>query len=137
MKNVAIEKSEDVLVLERFQALGVARLHEWDALVFLYGHASSLVTAAQIARLIGCDQGEIGAALRRLEALGLLQRSRDSQGVRLHQFSVPPEPARYACLLELMTLAQTRTGRLLLLKHLQRPHPRAGMNGRDGGLRLA
>jgi len=39
---MAVEESQDVLVPERLQALGVARLTEWDALVFLYRHGASL-----------------------------------------------------------------------------------------------
>jgi DNA-binding IclR family transcriptional regulator len=136
MKNEPIERSEGVRVLERLQALGVALLSEWDALTFLYRHASSLGTAAQIARLIGHDKSEIGAALHKLEALGLIQRSRDSQGIRLYRFSAPPEPYRYSCLLELMSLAQNRSGRLLVLEHLKRPRQelRRSSNSR---LRLA
>lgn len=135
MKHVAMEKSQDVLVLERLQALGVALLSEWDALAFLYRHPASLSTAAHIARLVGYDKAEIRAALHRLEGLGLIQRSRDYHGIRLYQFSAPPEPSRHSCLLELMSLAQNRTGRLLLLKHLKRPghEPRWG---RSSGLRL-
>jgi DNA-binding transcriptional ArsR family regulator len=136
MKNVALEKPEDVLVLERLQALGVTLLSEWDTLVFLYHHGASLGTAAQIARLIGYDKAEIGAALHRLEALGLIQRSRDSQGIRLYQFSAPPEPSCYSYLLELMGLVQNRTGRLLLLKNLKRPRQEL-RRSRDTGLRLA
>jgi len=136
MKNVAIETSEDVLVLERLQTLGVALLSEWDSLAFLYRHAASLGAAAQIARLIGYDKAEIAAALHRLEALGLIQRSRDSQGIRLYQFSAPPEPSRHSCLLELMSLAENRTGRVLLLKHLKRTRPEPRQS-RNSGLRLA
>ena len=136
MKNDAIEKSEDVLVLERLQALGVTLLSEWDTLVFLNHHGATLGTAAQIARLIGYNKAEIGAALHRLEALGLIQRSRDSQGIRLYHFSAPPEPSCYSCLLDLMSLAQNRMGRLLLLKNLKRPRQEL-RRSRDSGLRLA
>ena len=136
MKNVAIEKSEDILVVERLQALGVTLLSEWDTLVFLYHHGASLGTAAQIARLIGYDKAEIGAALHRLETLGLIQRSRISQGIRIYQFAEPPEASRRSCLLELMSLAQNRVGRLLFLKCLKSPgqDPRGRPNI---GLRLA
>lgn len=133
---MVIEESQDILVLERLQALGVATLSEWDALAFLYHHAASLGTASQIALLIGYDKAEIAAALRRLEALGLIQRSRDCQGIRLYQFSIPPEPGRHSNLLELMSLVENRPGRMLLLRHLKtaRQEPRGR---RDRGLRLA
>jgi hypothetical protein len=133
---VAVERSQDVLVRESLQALGVALLSEWDTLAFLYHHAASLGTAAQIARLIGYDKAEIGVALSRLEALGLMQRSRVSEGIRIYQFSAPPEPSRRSCFLELMSLTQNRTGRLLLLKHLKCPRLEARRR-RNSRLRLA
>jgi predicted transcriptional regulator len=133
---VAIEKSQDVLAVERLQVLGVADLTEWDALTFLYSHGASLCTAAQIARLIGYDKAEIAAAIHRLEGMGLIQRSRVSQGIRFYRFSAPMESARKSSLVELMNLTQSRAGRLLLLKHLKRSslEPR---RRRHGGLRLA
>ena len=49
---MAVKESQDALVAERLQALGVELLTEWDALVFLYRHAASLCTTAQIAQLL-------------------------------------------------------------------------------------
>src|SRR5450631_4254074 len=103
---VATENSQDDLVRKHLHNLGVTLMSEWDALAFLYRHAASLATAAQLAQLIGYENTEIGAALQKLEALGLIQRSRASQGIRLYQFSSPPEPSRQSSLLALMSLAQ-------------------------------
>jgi predicted transcriptional regulator len=114
----------------------VELLAEWDTLVFLYRHAASLCTTAQIAPLIGYDKAEIAAALQRLEALGLIQRSRVSQGIRFYRFSVPAESSRHGRLLELMNLTQNRAGRLMLLKHLKRPGLEP-QRRRNSGLRLA
>jgi hypothetical protein len=133
---MTIEEPLDVRVLERLQVLGVELLTEWDALVFVYRHAASLCTAAQIAQLIGYDKAEIVAALQKLERLGLLQRSRVLQGIRFYRISAPAEPARQSGLLELMNLGQNRAGRLLLLKHLKRP-AFAPRRRRRGGLQLA
>ena len=129
------EESSDFSVRESLQALGVSLVTEWDTLAFLCSHSACLVTAAQISRLIGYEKAEIGAALHQLEEVGLIQRSRSSQGRRIYKYSEPPEPGRHSCLLDLMRLAQHRTGRLLLLKYLKRPQERRGR--RDGGLRLA
>mgnify|MGYP003701084915 CR=1 FL=1 len=120
---MATEQTQDHQVLESLQILGVALLSEWDALTFLYRHPASLVTAAQIARLMGYDKAQIGDALHRLEALGMLRRSRVSQGRRLYQFSEPLEPRRNSHLRELMSLSQNRAGRVLLLKQLKGPPP--------------
>lgn len=132
---MAPEKSDDSLAHERLETLGVSLLSEWDALVFLYRHGASLTSAAQIGHLLGYDRAAVSAALERLDSLGLIQRSRGSQGVRLYRFAVPPDPSRYSCFLELMRLVEKRPGRLLLLKNLQRSTLEPPV--RTGGLRLA
>jgi predicted transcriptional regulator len=133
---VSPEESSDFSVRESLKALGVSLVTEWDTLAFLCSHAACLVTAAQISRLIGYEKTEISAALHQLEAVGLIQRSRSSQGRRIYTYSEPREPGRHSCFLDLMRLAQHRTGRLLLLKYLKRP-PQERRGRRDGGLRLA
>jgi predicted transcriptional regulator len=135
-ESVAAENSQDDVVLSHLRTLGVALRSELDALAFLYYHAASLGTTAQIARLIGYDKAEIGAALHRLESLGLIQRSRASQGIRMYRFSVPPEPSRHSSLLAVMNLAQNRTGRLQVLKHLRRRNHEPQRKN-DSGLGLA
>src|ERR1700687_4815729 len=112
------EKSNDVLVQERLQTLGISLVSEWDALVFLYRHGAILTSAAQIAHLLGHGSAPITAALDRLESLGFIVRSRGSQGVRLYRFTVPTDPARCSCFMELMILSEKRAGRLLLLEQL-------------------
>jgi DNA-binding MarR family transcriptional regulator len=132
---MASEKSQDELVLESLQTLGVALLTEWDALTFVYRHTTSLCTAAQIAKLIGYDKVETAGALQKLETLGLIERSRVAQGIRFYRVPAAADPLR-RCLLELMSLTQDRAGRLLLLRHLKRSGP-ALRRRRNYGLRLA
>ena len=136
IKKLMIGNSQNVPISEHLKAVGVALLSEWDTLTFLYHHANSLGTAAQIARFVGYDKAEIVSALHKLAVLGLIQRSRVSQGIRFYQFSAPPEPSRHTCLQELMSLAQSRTGRLQLLGHLKVPRPEPQLR-RNSGLRLA
>ena len=132
-----VEEREDVTgVPQRLKTLGVTHLSEWDVLTFLSRHAASLCTASQIATLVGYDKAEIGAALNRLETLGLIERSRISQGIRIYQFLEPAEPGRRSCLTELMNLAQNRAGRLLLQRHLKSSRHEL-RSTRDSGLRLA
>jgi hypothetical protein len=133
---MASEKSQDELVFESLQTLGVALLTEWDALTFVYQHGTSLCTAAQIAKLIGYDKVETAAALQKLETLGLIERSRVAQGVRFYRVPAPKDPFRQRCLLELMSLTQDRAGRLLLLKYLKRSGSMLRRR-RNSGLRLA
>ena len=73
--------------------LGMTSLPQWDVLVFLYRHPISLVGADVIARLLGYASGPVVAALDVLECLGLVERSRVSQMVRLYQFTVPTDPS--------------------------------------------
>jgi DNA-binding transcriptional ArsR family regulator len=133
---MAAGEVSDILVPECLQTLGVSLVTEWDTLAFLHSHSASLGTAADIARLIGYDKTEIGAALHKLEEAGLIHRSRASQGTRIYRAAESLEPGRNSCLLKLMGLAQNRAGRLLLLKHLMRPRQER-RRSRVSGLRLA
>jgi DNA-binding IclR family transcriptional regulator len=105
------------------ESLGIGVRSEWDVLVFLHRHHASLVGAEHVARLLGYSTGDIVAALDRLETLGLIERSRVNQGVRLYQFAAPGDPRRNNALERLLGLAQTRTGRLLLVKKLRSASP--------------
>ena len=114
-------KSLDIPVAECLKTLGISLLVEWDVLIFLHRHQFSLASAEQIARLLGYPSTVVGDALDKLESLNLVQRSRSSQGVRLYRsvFSevhISPK----SCFQQLMSLAENRTGRLLLVKNLQR-----------------
>lgn len=133
---MAGEESEDEMVLDRLRNLGVSLSIEWDALNFVYHHANSLCTAAQMARLIGYDNAGTAAALHKLETLGLIERSRVSQGLRFYRCSAALEPVRRACLTDLMNLAQDRAGRMLLLSRLKRQQLEPRQTSKRG-LRLA
>jgi len=65
------------------RTLGVASLCQWDVLVFLYRHQTTLLSAADLARLLGYPSDSIVVALDVLEALALVARSRVSQGARM------------------------------------------------------
>jgi len=129
------EKTADLVVSERLETLGVSQLSQWDVLMFLYRHGTSLTSAAQIGRLLGNDKFAVGVALDRLESLSLIERSRGSQGIRLYRISIPTDPLRYSCFVELIRLAEKPGGRLILLRHLQRGSLRPSIRSR--GLRGA
>jgi hypothetical protein len=114
------DKSPDILVQECLKSLEISLLGDWDVLVFLYRHRASLASAEQLARLLGYPSKAVGDALDRLESQRLIQRSRSSQGVRFYQFlfseaNLAPE----SCFRRLMSLAENRTGRLLLVNNLR------------------
>jgi hypothetical protein len=99
--------------------LGITSLCQWDVLIFLYRHQTSLLGADFIARLLGYANGPVVDALEVLEGLGLVARSRVSQIVRLYQFTTPSHPPQSDARARLLALASDRTGRLRLLKGLR------------------
>jgi hypothetical protein len=107
-------------IQECLRVVGIALLAEWDVLIFLYRHRASLASAEQIARLLGHPSKAVGLALERLESLKMVQRSRSSQGVRFYRFvSSEAQLAPDSCFRRLLSLAENRPGRLLLVKHLR------------------
>jgi hypothetical protein len=101
------------------ETLGIDSLTQWDMLVFLYRHRTSLVGAEFIARLLGYTTGAVVAALDILESLELVERSRAFQGVRLYQLALPAGSPRRDAFERLTALAGTRAGRLCLCKKLK------------------
>jgi DNA-binding MarR family transcriptional regulator len=127
-------KPLDLLVEVWLETLDLSLLADWDVLVFLYRHRASLASAEQIARLLGYTSAVVGDALDRLESLGLVQRSRASQGVRLlFLVSTPPALDGFQ---QLMSLAENRNGRLLLAKKLRQRASRQQARDRDSSLQL-
>jgi DNA-binding MarR family transcriptional regulator len=103
------------------EKLGISSLADCDLLVFLYRHKASLASAEQLASLLGYPSRAVADALERLESQKLVERSRASRGVRLYQFVLSEAHlAPETCFRRLMSLAENRTGRLLLGKHLRR-----------------
>jgi hypothetical protein len=102
------------------QTLGVASLCQWDVLIFLYRHQTTLLSAAELARLIGYASDLIVVALDVLESLALVTRSRVSQGARLYQFGLPLDSPRSAAFAQLQALIADRAGRVRVAKQLRR-----------------
>jgi DNA-binding MarR family transcriptional regulator len=103
------------------KTLGIESRCQWDVLVFLYRHQSSLVSAEHIVRFLGYATAEVVAALDSLKSSGLVKPSRVSQGVRLYQLTAPVDPTRRDALERLRTLADSHTVRLLLDRGSDRP----------------
>jgi hypothetical protein len=101
------------------KTLGITSLCQWDVLVFLYRHQASLVGADFISRLLGYASNSVVAALDVLEFLGLVERSRVSQIVRLYQFTVPSDPHQGDAWARLLAIASHRAGRVRLSKRLR------------------
>jgi DNA-binding MarR family transcriptional regulator len=99
--------------------LGITSLSQWDVLVFLYRHQTSLIGADFMARLLGYTNDPVVAALDVLEFLGLVERSRVSQIVRLYRFTMPSDPQRGEAWRRLLPFASHRAGRVRLSKRLR------------------
>ena len=116
---MALEGSDSFPVQEHLATLGVSLLCEWDILVFLYRHGTTLASAPQIARLVGHGEAALRTALDRLESLGLVKCSLGVKGLRLYRFILPKDPARLSCFVELISLADKSIGRPQMRSHLQ------------------
>ena len=114
------DNTPDAEVTDRLKTLGIVSLCQWDLLMFLYRHQISLFGADYLVRLSGYPTESVVAALDALESLGLVGRSRISQGARYYQFIAPSAPPRDEAFAWLLALASHRDGRLRLLRQLPR-----------------
>ena len=123
------QQPTDLQVEGWLKTLGVGCRCQWDVLVFLNRHLCCLVSGEHVARLLGWPTAEVVTALDGLESLGLVERSRVDQGVRLYQFTTPADSPRGDALGRLLTVAESRAGRLLLAQKLpraERPYQNEG-----------
>lgn len=104
------------------KALNIASLCQWDVLVFLHEHQTSLVGVDLLARLLGYPDEQVVVASDTLESLHFVNRSRLSQGARLYQFTGLSSPPHDEAFKRLLALADNRPGRLLLSRRLPRIH---------------
>jgi DNA-binding MarR family transcriptional regulator len=116
---MAQDNELDVQVEGWLKTLGIESLCQWDVLVFLDRHPSSLLSADHIALFLSYGNAEVVAALDSVESSGFVERSRVSQGVRLYQLTAPADATRRDALERLMTLADSHTVRLLLARRLR------------------
>ena len=110
------------------KATGIESLCQWDVLLFLDRHRTTLIDAEHLARLLGYATEPLVDALDALEILGLVDRSRLSQGARLYRFIPPSGRPNDEAFRGLLALAGHRSGRLVLSRLLQKggPRPAAG-----------
>jgi DNA-binding MarR family transcriptional regulator len=101
------------------KSLGISQLSELDVLVFVHRRKTSLTNVKQIAWLIGHDQAAVSIALGQLEREMLIEPSIASQGLRFYRILPQEDGRRQQCFRELVSLSETRAGRLQLKKHLR------------------
>jgi predicted transcriptional regulator len=112
------DKPLAVLVDGWLDVLQISTVTEWDVLVFLHRHGTILVKAESVAQLIGYDKDSVGKALDNLVSLGVVRRSRSSQGVRFYRFDVPLNSAIEQSMEQLLRLSAERAGRLIITRSL-------------------
>ena len=117
---MSLKVPTDAAIEGWLKTLGVKSIVEWDTVVFLYRYHASLMTAEHIARMLGCATNEVINAMDSLEFVGLVERSRTSQGVRLYQFTRPIGPTRGDAFDGLMSIAESRAIRLFLARKWRR-----------------
>ena len=110
----------DIEVAGWLNTLGITTLCQWDLLVFLYRHQTSLFGADYLARLSGYATETVVTAMVTLESLGLVGRSRISQGARFYQCIAPTSPPHDRAFARLLELIGHRAGRLRLSRQLRR-----------------
>jgi|SRR5450432_4184747 hypothetical protein len=128
---MAADDSPAVKARRDLDLLGISLLCEWDVLTFLYRHVASLTGAGQIAGLLGYGKAGVEAALEKLDSLRLVKRSRSARGLCIYRLDLSADP-RHGCFLDLMSLAEKRSGRLLVATALRRPTRREEAEQRDG-----
>jgi DNA-binding MarR family transcriptional regulator len=103
----------------RLEMLGISVVAEWDVLLFLLRHGTTIASDANMVRLIGYSPSVIKSALEGLTKAGLIQSSR-SDGTGLYKLIPLDTPARQDCLEALIKMADLRSGRLQLIGALRK-----------------
>ena len=101
------------------KGLGISLLCELDVLAFAHRHGAILARTNQIASLVGHEVAAVDSALKELESKRLIDRSRPSQGAFLFRFMTPTEDERKRCFRQLISLLESREGRVLAAKQLK------------------
>jgi hypothetical protein len=114
---------------------GISLLDEWDVLVFLHRHQTTLTDVERMGALLGYSKPVVSKALEKLETAGLVRRSRPSRGVRLYQLVSSVDSSRQACFELLLKLIEKPTVRGLISRRLVHS-PIAGRKLRRLGLYL-
>lgn len=116
---MAQDNQQELPVEDWLKTLGIESLWQWDTLVFLERHPSILVEPEYIAHLLGYAAAEVLAALDSLKSSGLVEYSRVSQQAHLYQMTSSADPRLRDAWERLLTVADSRTVRLLVVGALR------------------
>jgi DNA-binding MarR family transcriptional regulator len=126
--NFIIEREDNrgLSVQSCLKGLGISLLSELDLLTFVHRRGVTLASAGQIACLVGYEIAVVDSALDRLEREKLIERSRPSKGVFLFRFLAPIDAERKRFLQQLISMLESRVGRVLAANQLKSDRPESG-----------
>lgn len=112
----APEQSQEISVQHCLDDLGISLLSELDVFAFVYRHGASLTSSDQMAGLLGYERAVIYSVLDRLQHSHLIERSRLNRGIHLYRILASTDEVRRHSIQCLISLSETRSGRLFLAK---------------------
>jgi hypothetical protein len=115
---VSQENTPDTQFDDCLDTWGISLVVEWDLLVFLRRHRTSLVTDERISWLLGYGKNVVDKAVEEMETAGLVRRSRSSQGARIHQLATSVDIPRQESFELLLKLIEKPVARGLLVRRL-------------------
>ena len=107
-------------VQQWLQSVGLESLCQLEVLTFFHRHPTSVLPASYLARLLGYPMEPVATVLDSLATLRLLEWSPQPRGACAYHVVVSPVPSRSEVLERLLSLSDSRSGRLLLGKHFER-----------------
>jgi hypothetical protein len=113
------EEAQDKLIKECLGCLGISSLYEWDVLFFLHRHGATITHNGELAQLVGYESRAVSDALDKLQDRGLVASSRPNSRSELHQVSVNTHPQYKSSFQQLIRVAASREGRLILARQLK------------------
>jgi DNA-binding MarR family transcriptional regulator len=117
--NMPSEKPQDKSIKECLGCLGISSIYEWDVLFFLHRHGAIITRRGELARLVGYDYKAVSDALDKLQDRGLVASSPSNARTELYQTSVDGQGQYKTSFQQLIRVAASREGRLILARQLR------------------
>ena len=117
---IAQENVADADVQHWLESVGLESLCQVEVLTFFHRHPTSVLPASYLARLLGYPMEPVATVLDSLATLRLLEWSSQPRGACAYHVVVSPVASRSVALERLLSLSDSRSGRLLLGKHFER-----------------
>ena len=113
------EESQDKLIKECLGCLGISSIYEWDVLLFLHRHGATITHNGELAQFVGYESRAVSDALDKLRDRGLVASSRPNSRCELYQVSVNTRAEYNTSFQQLIRVAASREGRLILARQLK------------------